>query len=204
MIAIVNYGLGNVQAFANVYKTLGIAVSIVTDAASLKAASKIILPGVGSFDHAMNLLDASGMRSTLEEQVLSNAVPILGVCVGMQIMAHRSEEGALPGLGWIDGTVAKLSSRETNSLILPHMGWNDVTPQLVSPLFSGLERGAQFYFLHSFAFQCTNPESILAASDYGGRFTCAIQKSNIYGVQFHPEKSHDFGARLLRNFAGIE
>jgi glutamine amidotransferase len=205
MITIINYGLGNILAFANVYKGLGIPVVVAQRAADLQDATKLILPGVGSFDHAMELLQRSGMRSTLENLVLSQAVPVLGVCVGMQILAATSEEGKLPGLGWIDGDVRRFDSAKSQQPIrLPHMGWNDVNPVGSSALFAGLSRDVRFYFLHSYYFQCARRENVLAQSEYDKKlFSSAVQSNNIFGVQFHPEKSHHYGARLLKNFAEI-
>lgn len=204
MITIVSYGLGNVRAFANLYDRIGVPVTIANDAASLRGAERIILPGVGAFDHAMSLLNQSGMREPLDELVLEKRVPVLGVCVGMQIMASGSEEGTLPGLGWIPGKVRKLhNAARSNTLVLPHMGWNDATPVGKGSLFAGLEQEALFYFLHSFAFECANDENVLALTDYGHRFASAVHNDNASGVQFHPEKSHHFGTRLLQNFAEL-
>jgi len=204
MITIIDYGLGNVLAFANVYKRLNIATAVAKGPADLRAATKLILPGVGAFDHAMELLQRSGMRETLDEMVLSRSVPVLGVCVGMQILAARSEEGRLQGLGWVDGDVRKFdvaSFRQRTHL--PHMGWNDVKPVRSSALFAGLETDARFYFLHSYYFHCARREEVLAEADYGTTFSCAIEANRIYGVQFHPEKSHRYGVRLLKNFAEL-
>lgn len=204
MITIVDYGLGNILAFANVYKNLNILIGVAKSAEDLKGAAKIILPGVGAFDHAMELLDRSGMRQTLDEKVMQDRVPVLGICVGMQIMACSSEEGRLPGLGWIDGQVRKFdSSTLLHSTRLPHMGWNDVQPVTKSRLFEGLEHDARFYFLHSYYFHCNRSEDTLAVSDYGGKFSCAVNSGNIFGIQFHPEKSHHYGTQLLKNFAEL-
>lgn len=204
MITIIDYGLGNISAFANVYRRLNIEVSIAKSAHDLKTASKVILPGVGAFDHAMELLNQSGMREPLDELALGNRVPVLGVCVGMQILARSSDEGDLPGLGWIEGSVRGFKSLELqNNLPLPHMGWNDVHPASSNQLFDQLESEAQFYFLHSYYFHCDNDEDVLATSSYGVNFSCAINWKNIYGVQFHPEKSHHSGTRLLKNFAEL-
>lgn len=204
MITIIDYGLGNVQAFSNVYKRLGIPVAIARAPAELAGATKLILPGVGAFDHAMELLMKSGMRESLDEMVLSNKIPVLGVCIGMQILANSSEEGRLPGLGWIDGVVRRFEPPISQfPLRLPHMGWNDVIPRGASALFDSLESHARFYFLHSYFFQCALPENVLAVTEYGEYFPCAVGKENIFGVQFHPEKSHHFGAKLLKNFGGI-
>ena len=204
MIRIIDYGLGNVLAFLNVYKRLNIPAGIARNEADLRDAERVILPGVGSFDHAMILLQQSGMRETLDEIVLSRQCPVLGVCVGMQILGSKSEEGKLPGLSWISGAVCKLKSTDgPTPLRLPHMGWNDVEPIVSSPLFSGLENDARFYFLHSYHFVCNNKEAVLAEADYGRRFACAIHSHQIFGVQFHPEKSHQYGTRLLKNFAEV-
>jgi glutamine amidotransferase len=204
MITIVNYGLGNVLAFTNVYKNLNIPIAVARNASDLRVASKVILPGVGAFDHAIELLNQSGMRDTLDEIVLQKHVPVLGICVGMQIMACSSEEGRLPGLGWIDGHVKKFDpSVLPHSTRLPHMGWNDVRPVIKNKLFAGLELDARFYFLHSYYFHCARNEDILAVCDYGVKFSCAVNSGNIYGIQFHPEKSHHYGTQLLKNFAEL-
>ena len=204
MITIIDYGLGNIAAFANLYRRLNTPVAIAKSAADLTNVSKIILPGVGHFDHAMDLLQRSGMRETLDELVLRKGVPVLGICVGMQILARSSEEGRSAGLGWIAGDVKWFkSSSGGNSLPLPHMGWNDVTPVNSSKLFGELEKGARFYFLHSYYFDCDRNDDVVAVCTYGMDFSCAVNASNVYGVQFHPEKSHAFGTRLLKNFAEL-
>lgn len=204
MITIINYGLGNVQAFANVYKRLNIPAAIARNAQDLVGASKLILPGVGAFDHAMELLDGSGMRGAIEEMVLRKAVPVLGVCVGMQILAGSSDEGMLSGLGWINGRVRRFDEKTLpQPPRLPHMGWNDVVPKPDAKLFSGLEQDSRFYFLHSYYVDCASNDNVLATSEYGIAFGCAVRSNNIYGVQFHPEKSHDYGVRLLKNFAEL-
>lgn len=202
MITIVDYGLGNVRAFLNVYKRLQIPATTAATAEELSTATKVILPGVGHFDHAMQRLEESGMRQVLDQRALEAKVPVLGVCVGMQMLGGSSEEGVLPGLGWIDGTVRAFPAvAEERPLAVPHMGWNDVRPEGESPLFHTLEQSARFYFLHSFYFECSRPEDIAARSQYGGEFACAVRSGNLYGVQFHPEKSHHYGTQLLRNFA---
>jgi glutamine amidotransferase len=201
MIKIIDYGLGNTQAFQNVYKRINIESSIARTTNDLRGATKLILPGVGAFDHAIELLDRSGMRTRLEELVLGDRVPVLGVCVGMQILARASDEGRASGLGWIGGHVTDFRSLGRDELHLPHMGWNDVRPVTDSPLFADLRIGARFYFLHSYFFACEHHQDVAAISTYGTEFSCAIQRDNVYGVQFHPEKSHHFGTQLLRNFA---
>lgn len=204
MITVIDYGLGNVLAFVNVYNRLNIPVAVAKSANDLVNASKLILPGVGSFDHAMQQFDQSGMRQPVEQLVLQNAMPVMGICVGMQMLAKCSDEGELPGLGWIDGKVKKfdlsIMPRGTN---LPHMGWNDVKPVVDGGLFKGMEQDARFYFLHSFYFECYQQPNVLAVTDYGGHFSCAVRRDNVYGVQFHPEKSHHFGSQLLKNYAEV-
>lgn len=204
MITIIDYGLGNVLAFVNVYRRLNIPVSVAGRAEGLSGATRLILPGVGAFDHAMERLDGSGMRREVERMVLEQGVPVLGICVGMQMLAASSEEGKLPGLGWIDGTVKRFDvSALPPGTRLPHMGWNDVKPVEYNTLFKGMEGDARFYFLHSYYFHCTRSEDLLALCDYGTAFSCAVRSGNIYGVQFHPEKSHHWGTRLLKNFAEL-
>lgn len=204
MIAIIDYGLGNVKAFENVYTRLNIPVKIASKVKDLNGATRFILPGVGAFDYAMTKLSQSGMKEPLEELVLEHKLPILGICVGMQILAKYSDEGNLQGLGWIDATVKKIDT----SLIhqrpyLPHMGWNNVKMVQDSNLLAGLNEDARFYFLHSYYFSCNNSQNIIAESEYGMKFACAVNCGNIYGVQFHPEKSHSNGIALLKNFGNL-
>lgn len=204
MITLVDYGLGNIQAFLNVYKRHNIAARTASTVAELQGSDRLILPGVGSFDHAMERLDASGMRLALDELVLERKVPVLGVCVGMQMLGDSSEEGKRAGLGWIPGAVRRFSSAAgTSPLPVPHMGWNDVLPEPGSRLFAQLESDARFYFLHSYYFECERPADIAARAVYGSSFCCAASSGNIHGVQFHPEKSHGWGSRLLKNFAEL-
>jgi glutamine amidotransferase len=204
MITLINYGLGNIQAFANIYKRLNIPVTIASSAADLAEADRIILPGVGAFDWAMTRLNESGMREPLEELVTSKNCPVLGICVGMQIMAKRSDEGVLPGLGWIDAEVKRFDeSSFTQKTRLPHMGWNDVKPVSGDCLFRGLEDDSRFYFLHSYYFVPHQEADVLAVTDYNGAYASSVRSNNVYGVQFHPEKSHHWGIQLLKNFAEL-
>ena len=202
MITLANYGLGNIQAFANIYKRLNIPAAIASTPQDLRRAEKIILPGVGAFDWAMTRLNESGLRDTLEEMVVRKGKPILGICVGMQMMANRSDEGALDGLGWIDAEVKKFDSgAPAQKVLLPHMGWNDVEPRGNHGLFRNLDTGARFYFLHSYYFVPQDNQQVIATTDYHGRYASGVRWGNVFGVQFHPEKSHQWGIQLLKNFA---
>lgn len=205
MITIVNYGLGNIHAFANIYKRLNIPVYIASTAEELRNAERIILPGVGSFDWAMSRLNESGMRNILDELVIEKGKPVLGICVGLQMMAKRSDEGVLAGLGWIDAEVRKFDHTSFKQKThLPHMGWNDVTPtDNGNNLFKELNSDARFYFLHSYYFHPHILENVIAVTDYNIEFASGVRSNNIYGVQFHPEKSHQWGIQLLKNFAEI-
>lgn len=204
MITIVDYGLGNVQAIANIYKRLNIPVQMAASAEQLDDAKKIVLPGVGAFDWAMSQLNQSGMRTRLDQLVNGRQADVIGICVGMQMLAKRSDEGSLSGLGWIDADVKIFDqSKFTGKTHLPHMGWNDVQPTRQDSLFSGLDTDARFYFLHSYYFAPGDPADVAAVADYGGPFCCAVRRGNVMGVQFHPEKSHQWGIRLLKNFSEL-
>ena len=201
LIAIANFGLGNVKAIETAYKRLNITVKIANTTDDLKEGSKIILPGVGSFDWAMQKLEKSGLKSCLDELVLDKKVPVLGVCVGMHLMAKSSDEGQCAGLGWIDADVKKLATKQNaHEFGLPHMGWNNAAPAIPNELFSNIDN-QRFYFLHSYYFNPSNNKNVLSYTDYSQKFASAIKRDNIYGVQFHPEKSHNWGLALLKNFA---
>ena len=203
MISIVDYGLGNVRAFVTIYRHLNMEVRLVRTAEELAGTDKIILPGVGAFDHAMRKLDESGMRTALERCVMEDGVPILGICVGMQMLARRSDEGERAGLGWVDAEVRRFDhSWFTHSTHLPHMGWNAVNTKVESKLFGGLHP-SEFYFLHSYYIDPVHDDDVLAEAEYGNTFCCAVQSKNVFGVQFHPEKSHHWGIQLLKNFGAV-
>lgn len=206
MITIVDYGLGNIKAFANVYKRLNIPAIYASTPEQLQQATKIILPGVGAFDHAMHKLDTSGLRETLDNLVLEKKIPVIGICVGMQMMANDSEEGTSKGLGWINGTVRRFSypnEEIAKKHPLPHMGWNNINPVQESALVANLDQYKRFYFLHSYYFECVNTADIVATANYGFDYACIVNHNNIYGIQCHPEKSHHNGVALLKNFAEL-
>ena len=204
MIGIVNYGSGNIQAIANIYSRLNIPTKIITEPSELYEVDKLILPGVGAFDETMKQLIGSGLKEELDKLVLHEKKPILGICVGMQIMAESSEEGTLVGLGWIKGRVKKFDiSWFKQKPYLPHMGWNTIKPKIEHPIFLNLDPEQGFYFVHSYYFEFADDSNILATSDYGIEFSSAVYSNNIYGMQFHPEKSHMNGIQLLENFAKL-
>jgi imidazole glycerol-phosphate synthase subunit HisH len=201
LIGIVDYGLGNVQAFTNIYRALNIPAMPVKTADELANCSHLILPGVGAFDWAISRLSDSGMCAALNQRVLQDNIPVLGVCVGMQIMANGSEEGVLPGLGWIPGRVHRFSdSYLAKQIYLPHMGWNCINSRSDDVLFRDIE-SPQFYFLHSYYFQPESSDDIIAKTDYGFTFASAVRRGKVWATQFHPEKSHQWGVALLRNFS---
>lgn len=203
MIAIIDYGVGNVRAFVNIYRSLDIDVILAKNPSDLKSASKIILPGVGAFDWAMEKLNNTNLLDKLNFLVLEKCIPILGVCVGMQMMANTSDEGKLSGLGWLDGQVKHLSNLvKDENLPLPHMGWSNVKTQNNSVLFEGLD-SFDFYFLHSYYFAPRGNNYLVGSCNYGMDFACALEKDNIFATQFHPEKSHQAGVQVLKNFYKI-
>lgn len=204
MIGIVDYGSGNIRAIENIYSRLNVSTKVISNPAELKKSDKLILPGVGAFDETMNQLMTSGLKEELDELVLVKKVQILGVCVGMQILANSSEEGSLKGLGWINGVVKKFDKAIfTHKPYLPHMGWNTIIPTKDHPIFKGLDYDQGFYFVHSYYFSCQIPDNVLATTHYGIDFSSAVLSDNIFGMQFHPEKSHYNGIKLLENFSKL-
>lgn len=204
MIAIIDYGSGNVSAIADVFKRLKIAHTISSDHSVLRSAERYVLPGVGAFDRTMRTLKDSGLVELLDEEVRGRGKKILGICVGMQILGDSSDEGTLSGLGWIPGHIRRIdTSTIRGTPKLPHMGWNSVLPQNSSPLFEGVDLQQGFYFLHSYYFDAARPDDIKATVKYGNEFPCSVESSNVYGLQFHPEKSHSNGMTVFRNFASL-
>ncbi|VFR97140.1 Imidazole glycerol phosphate synthase amidotransferase subunit [plant metagenome] len=204
MIAIIDYGSGNVGAIANIYKQLKIAHCITGELEQLAQAERYVLPGVGAFDTTMQYLRASGMVDMLNEQVLVKKKKVLGICVGMQILADSSDEGSLAGLGWIPGHVRKIDAASLPAAPrLPHMGWNSIRTTREHSLFEGVDAERGFYFLHSYYFDAARNEDVLATVQYGRQLTCGVMHENVFGLQFHPEKSHSNGMAVFRNFARV-
>ena len=205
MIVIVNYGLGNLGSIQNMLKRVGIRdVTISSEAETILRADKLILPGVGAFDIGMERIHQSGLLDTLHICALQQRKPILGICLGMQLLTNGSEEGKLNGLGWIDAYTVRFAFTDNlQHLKVPHMSWNEVTIRRAHALVQNLPDATRFYFVHSYYVKCQNPENELISCKYGIDFTCGIQSDNIMGVQFHPEKSHKFGMQLLKNFSEL-
>ena len=205
MITIVDYGMGNLGSIKNMFKYIGVEATIESDVDKIKDASKILLPGVGSFDTAMKKINESDLKEVLNEKALKEQVPVLGICLGMQLLTNSSEEGSLAGLGWIDAKTMSFKNRIDKKYRIPHMGWNIVNKSNVSLLTNGFEEfdETRFYFVHSSFVKVENEKNSILKTSYGVEFDSAIQKDNIYGAQFHPEKSHKFGMKFFENFARI-
>jgi glutamine amidotransferase len=203
MITVLNFGLGNVAAFVELFNRLGIRCAVAHRPSEIQPGTNLVLPGVGAFDRAMERLESSGLADAIKEAAQRGDVPILGVCIGMQVLFDRSEEGRRAGLGLLPGQVEHLNVRAgEHRLTVPHLGWNRIICSADSPLTTDLS-GTEFYFLHSYCANPSRPADVLASTDYGGQFPCIVGAGVVFGVQFHPEKSHSGGAALLRNFASI-
>lgn len=198
-IAIVDCGTGNLGSIANMLKRLGQGSEITSDATAIEAADKVILPGIGAFDHGMRVLRERGLVEPLG-RVRDRGTPVLGICLGMQLMTASSEEGELAGLGWVDAEVVRFPRDALGGLKVPHIGWNAVTPRKASRLFEGMHAEPRFYFVHSFHVRARRDTDVLATTVHGYEFCCAFESGNVVGVQFHPEKSHKFGMRLFEAF----
>ena len=204
MIGIIEYGSGNVGAIMNILKQRKIPHMLSGDPAELKQADRFILPGVGAFDPTMQNLTDSGVVSFLNDQVLGDGKKVLGICVGMHLLAEGSDEGTRAGLGWIKGRVRRIDPSALNAPPhLPHMGWNALKPTGRGALWDGIDTERGFYFLHSYYFDAAQPDEVTAHVAYGADLPCAVERDNVFGMQFHPEKSHSNGMRLLANFAGL-
>jgi len=204
MIAIVDYQAGNIGSILNMLKKIGASGKLTNNPDDLAKAEKIILPGVGSFDYGMRKLKELNLITILHQKALHEKKPILGICLGAQLLCKSSEEGVLPGLGWMDADVKKFSTLiDGKRYAVPHMGWDIVTQQKQTNIVRNLPDDSRFYFVHSYHIVCHQPEDILFRNVYGVPFASAIEKDNIIGVQFHPEKSHRFGKQLLRNFVEL-
>lgn len=201
MISVVNYGVSNVGSMLNMMKKIGIEAQSISTPQEIARATKIILPGVGAFDHGMKTLSDLGLTEPIKNRV-REGIPLLGVCLGMQMLGTGSEEGRVAGMGLIQGRCVRFHADGANGIRIPHMGWNELVPRHESALLDGLDR-ARFYFVHSYHFVCDNTSDELASSRYGVDFTAAVHRDNVWGVQFHPEKSHRFGMTLLKNFAAV-
>jgi glutamine amidotransferase len=202
MITIVNYGMGNIGSMLNMFKRIGVIAKIESDPEIIQRANKLVLPGVGAFGTAMNCINTvPGLREVLEHKAMVDRIPILGVCLGMQLLTRSSEEGVIPGLGWIPGNTTRFPKQ--NGLKVPHMGWNVALPNAPSLLTAQVGSEPRYYFVHSYCVHVDDPAHSFMRTHYGIDFDSAIGRDNIYGVQFHPEKSHRFGMQILKNFAEL-
>ena len=202
MICVIDYGIGNLGSILNMLKRIGAPAMVSGDPSEICKADRLILPGVGAFDTGMRNLAERGLITVLEQRALGDRVPILGVCLGAQLLTERSQEGVLPGLGWIPGETVHFDLDPADTrLKIPHMGWSEVRATRAHPLFAGLDDEARFYFVHSYHLSCRDEENVLGVARHGYDFPAAIGAGNMLGVQFHPEKSHRYGMQLLRNFA---
>lgn len=201
MIAIINYGMGNSGSILNMLKKIGVDAIITNRKEDIEFADKIILPGVGTFDHGMSNLYDLGLVDVIKKSVLQQKKPFLGICLGMQLLGRNSDEGKMEGLNLIDFENKKFSFENTSRFKIPHMGWNIVKFNFDDPIFNNIEEIQRYYFVHSYHAVCDKNENSLISCNYGYEFTAAVKKDNIYGVQFHPEKSHKFGMKILENFA---
>lgn len=203
MIAVVDYDMGNVASVVNMLRRIGAKDAVLTHEPDvIQNAGKVIVPGVGAFDNGMKNLADAGLLDVLNEAALQRRIPVLGICLGMQLLTEASEEGMRPGLGWVKGKTVRFEFPQGSPLKVPHIGWNYVSATRSSPLFRADER-SRFYFVHAYHVVCKDSDATIASAHYGFDFTCALNKANIYGVQFHPEKSHRFGMRLLKRFIAL-
>lgn len=200
MLVILEYGMGNVGSVLNMLRRVGADACLSSDPEDVRRADKLILPGVGAFDAGMRNLKERGLLEVLEESVLRRGVPLLGLCLGMQLMTRGSEEGTLPGLGWLPADTVRFQSEGVPNLKVPHMGWNSLRATRRSALLRDLQPEARFYFVHSYHVICDDPDDVAAWTFHGYQFAAVVDKGRLVGTQFHPEKSHRFGMQLLHNF----
>jgi glutamine amidotransferase len=203
MISVIDYGVCNLGSMLNMLRKVGAEAQLVSTPAELEQAGKLVLPGVGAFDNGIGALRERGLAEALRKRVLQDKVPLLGVCLGMQMLGRRSEEGGTEGLGLIDAEVRRFRFAPDSRTKVPHMGWNLLAQRRDGPLLRELAARSRFYFCHSYHLVCADPGDVVATADYGGEFVAVLQHDNVYGVQFHPEKSHRFGMALLHNFAEL-
>lgn len=202
-IVIIDYGMGNVGSINNMLKYLGAKATISNDHATIKNADKLILPGVGHFDRAMENISRQSLLGIIKEMALEKKIPFLGICLGMQLMCNASEEGKSAGLKLVNAEVRRFNFPDNNDLKIPHMGWNYIEPQKQSKILDGLDEHSRFYFVHSFFVDCAHDNDILTRTTYGNPFVSSFEHENLIGVQFHPEKSHRYGMQLLKNFSKL-
>jgi glutamine amidotransferase len=200
MITILDYGMGNLGSIANMVKKVGGTSVITSKIKDIEKAKKLILPGVGAFDNGMKNLKKMNLITLLNKKILEEKIPILSICLGMQLLSKKSEEGKLAGLGWIDAVTKRFKFRQDQHFPIPHMGWNTVTIEKKSKLFINMFEEPRFYFVHSYHLVCKNKQDILTTTNYGYDFVSSVKKNNIFGVQFHPEKSHRYGMKLIENY----
>lgn len=203
MVLVVDYRMGNIGSILNMFKRINVKAIVSSDAREIERAEKIVLPGVGSFDVGMRNLRSMGLIDPLRARVVEQRIPLLGICLGMQLLAKSSEEGNEPGLGWVDAKVVKFEAGLAANMKIPHMGWNSIQLSRECLLFRGMYENPRFYFVHSYYVVCRQEADVLTRTLHGVEFVSAFQKDNIIGVQFHPEKSHKFGMKLLENFAAL-
>jgi len=203
-LVIIDYGMGNLRSVQKKFEKIGAQVTISSNPDEIARAGKLLLPGVGHFGNAVKKIKQLGIWDTLNKKVLDDKTPILGICLGMQLMAKHSQEGDEQGFGWFDAEVLRFNVNDKLKYKIPHTGWNSAISQKENPLMNNLDSNAEYYFVHAYHIKCNNPEDILATTVYDYEFTSAIQRGNIYGTQFHPEKSHNFGEKLLQNFLMIK
>jgi glutamine amidotransferase len=203
MITIINYGMGNLGSVQNMLKRIGVKSIISSDINEIEKAEKILLPGVGAFDAAISKIDELNLRPVLTHMAKEKKVPFLGICLGMQLLTESSEEGVLKGLNFVPAKTIKFKFPENSDLKIPHMGWNLVTKKTESVLTKNFTDEFRFYFVHSYHVKCDSPINSILTTNYGYEFDSAVQNENVFGAQFHPEKSHKYGMQLLSNFANI-